>query len=217
MELFIVRHGVTAHNTRLKHQRHHTPLSLKGEAQAEALAKALLPYGITRIETSTATRALQTADIVAKVLNIPITTHEDLREEHRPSVLADYSFFHPKSLYIMSLLFMLGASTKHHSDEENPYEFRERTKQTLKRIEANASPNEKVLIITHNAITLEMVDVLKETPFIPFFRRPLAVLLELKNCTGFHAKKDTENTQTGKWKVNAFNPIHKSFPTQNRT
>ncbi len=207
MELFIVRHGITGHNARLAHQRHHTPLSPKGEEQARALAAALSTHGITHIETSTATRAMQTATIVAKALGVPLSCHEDLREERRPSVLADLSYFHPRSLYIASLLFLLGASRAHHSDEENPYEFRARTTKALARIHAGAAPQERLLIIAHNAIILEMADVLKGNRFVPFFRRPLAVIAELAHCAGFHATSTTE----GKWRVERFTPIRKSF------
>ncbi len=207
MELFIVRHGETLHNARFTHHRHHTPLSPKGEAQANALASAISSYGISRIETSTASRAMQTATIVGATLNLPITFHEDLREERRPSVLADLSYFHPRSLYVASLLLLFGGSHMHYSDEENPYEFRARTAEALARIEASATSEEKLLIIAHNAIILEMTDILKGNTFVPFFRRPLTVISELVHCGGFHATQTTK----GEWAVETFVPLHKSF------
>lgn len=58
------------------------PLNNMGIAQAELAAQLLKAEPIDHIVTSPLSRALQTAEIIAKVLNKPLTIIDDLKEYH---------------------------------------------------------------------------------------------------------------------------------------
>jgi broad specificity phosphatase PhoE len=55
-------------------------LTTQGRAQASALGERLAARHITRVWTSTYARAVQTAEIAAAHLGVPVTTREGLRE-----------------------------------------------------------------------------------------------------------------------------------------
>ena len=55
-------------------------LTTQGRAQASALGDRLAARHITRVWTSTYARAVQTAEIAAAHLGVPVTTREGLRE-----------------------------------------------------------------------------------------------------------------------------------------
>ena len=55
-------------------------LTTQGRAQASALGERLAARHITRVWTSTYARAVQTAEIAAAHLRVPVTTREGLRE-----------------------------------------------------------------------------------------------------------------------------------------
>ncbi len=55
-------------------------LTTQGRAQAAALGERLAAREVTRVWTSTYARAVQTAEIAAAHLRVPVTTREGLRE-----------------------------------------------------------------------------------------------------------------------------------------
>ncbi len=80
-ELFFVRHGRTAENTAKRFQGHSdTDLDKVGRRQAERVARRLLSYGLDAIYTSDLARARQTAEPVARLLELATVPRRDLRE-----------------------------------------------------------------------------------------------------------------------------------------
>ena len=81
MLLFLVRHGVTQHNTDRIFMGHDpVPLSPKGREQIRRLAERLGTSPPTRIVSSDIRRAQQSAEIIAQRLRLPIETSAELRE-----------------------------------------------------------------------------------------------------------------------------------------
>lgn len=79
--LYLIRHGQSAGNAEGRFGGHGpTPLSELGREQAEKTAKVLANEGINAIYTSDLLRAVQTAEPLAKLLNIPIQKSEAFRE-----------------------------------------------------------------------------------------------------------------------------------------
>ncbi len=71
--LYLVRHGQSAGNAEGRFGGHSpTPLSKLGHEQAEITAKALAKERITAIYSSDLLRAVQTAEPLAELLNLPI-------------------------------------------------------------------------------------------------------------------------------------------------
>lgn len=78
---YLVRHGQTVWNTLGQTQGHgNSPLTELGIQQAKDLAKALKEYPIDIIYCSDLGRAVETAEIIGKELNIEIHPTESLRE-----------------------------------------------------------------------------------------------------------------------------------------
>lgn len=81
--LYLIRHGQSAGNAEGRFGGHGpTPLSALGQEQAAKTAKVLANEGIHAIYTSDLVRAVQTAEPLAKLLNIPIQKSEALRERN---------------------------------------------------------------------------------------------------------------------------------------
>jgi broad specificity phosphatase PhoE len=81
--LYLIRHGQSAGNAEGRFGGHSaTPLSKLGKQQAELTAKALAKERITAIYSSDLLRAVQTAEPLAKALNLPVNATETFRERH---------------------------------------------------------------------------------------------------------------------------------------
>lgn len=79
--VYLVRHGETEWNAQRRIQGHaNSPLTEEGIEQAELVALRAKKLGITHIYSSDLGRAVQTAEIISKTLNLPILTDTRLRE-----------------------------------------------------------------------------------------------------------------------------------------
>jgi broad specificity phosphatase PhoE len=79
--ILIARHGETDWNRQRRFQGHaDPPLNELGRQQARELAEALAGSGVTAVYSSPLARARETADIVAAALELPVQTHDALRE-----------------------------------------------------------------------------------------------------------------------------------------
>lgn len=81
-DVYFVRHGENPANiTReFSHRLVDYPLTGRGVEQAQATGYALRDVGITAVYSSPLRRALQTAEIIAAHLGLPVTTIEAFRE-----------------------------------------------------------------------------------------------------------------------------------------
>jgi probable phosphoglycerate mutase len=81
MELYFVRHGQTDFNIakRLQGQEIDTSLNDEGREQVE-VAAANLPKGVTMLVSSPLKRAYESAEIINRVLNLPIITRDEIKE-----------------------------------------------------------------------------------------------------------------------------------------
>jgi len=81
--LFLFRHGETDWNVQERFQGHiDIPLNDKGRAQARALVSTLRKSAIEVILSSDLSRAVETAQIVAEALEIPVFQDVAIREAH---------------------------------------------------------------------------------------------------------------------------------------
>lgn len=78
--IFLIRHGETIGNASRVVQRPDNPLSPRGIAQAERLARRLVPEGVARIVSSDFARAATTAECLRRVTGAPLS-FEPLLEE----------------------------------------------------------------------------------------------------------------------------------------
>ena len=96
MLIFLIRHGETPGNTRRIVQLPGIPLSPRGVAQAERLARRLEREGIARILSSDLARAAMTAEHLRQVTGAPVQFDPLLRERNfgdlRGTAYADLGF-----------------------------------------------------------------------------------------------------------------------------
>ncbi len=83
--MILLRHGETVFNvlygtTRRDPGIRDPRLTELGREQAEAAARTLAGHSISRVIASPYTRAIQTADVIARVLDVPLVIDETIRE-----------------------------------------------------------------------------------------------------------------------------------------
>ena len=82
-QLLLIRHGQTEWNQARRIQGNgDSPLTDRGQAQAEAAANALARFDVAAIYASDAGRAVQTADPIARATGLTVRTDARLRERH---------------------------------------------------------------------------------------------------------------------------------------
>ena len=96
MLIYLIRHGETPGNAARIVQRPEIPLSPRGEAQAERLARRLAGAGITAILASDLARAAMTARHLSRATGVPIAweplLHERSFGDLRGTAYADLGF-----------------------------------------------------------------------------------------------------------------------------
>ena len=96
MSIFLIRHGETVGNASRVVQHPDSPLSPRGIAQAERLARRLAGEGIAHILSSDFARAASTAEALRRTLRAPLTFEPLLQERNfgdlRGTPYADLGF-----------------------------------------------------------------------------------------------------------------------------
>ena len=82
MAIFLIRHGETVGNAARIVQKPDAPLSPRGEAQAERLARRLAAEGIALILTSDLARAATTAEHLRQATRAPVAVEPLLQERN---------------------------------------------------------------------------------------------------------------------------------------
>lgn len=151
--LCLIRHGETDWNAELRVQGHiDIPLNAKGRAQAHAVANALRSQRFDRLYSSDLLRALQTAELTADVLGLPIYRSTALRERHYGDLegmtKTDFAARYPEDL-----ARMLRRDPEHviPGAKESLRGFAARAVSALNEI-AKRHPGESVLVFTHGGV-----------------------------------------------------------------
>jgi len=112
--IYLIRHGETDWNLERKYQGHEDiPLNSTGIKQAKIIAENLNDNQFSALYSSDLTRAIQTAQEVAKKVNLPIVTYPELREINQ----GDW-----EGKYIKDVLAASGDEVR--AVYENPYSVR---------------------------------------------------------------------------------------------
>ncbi len=112
-KLYLIRHGQSAGNAEGRFGGHGpTPLSELGRHQAELTAESLAKEGISAIFSSDLDRAVQTAEPLSRLLNIPIQTTKAFRERH-VGVLEGLTFDESKARYPRDYYALINRSVHH--------------------------------------------------------------------------------------------------------
>ncbi len=119
--LFLVRHGQSAGNAEGRFGGHSpTPLSDLGKQQAEITAKALAREKIEVIYSSDLLRAVQTAEPLAAILDLPIITTSAFRER-KVGVLEGKTFDESKAEFPTDYYALVNRNIQHVITEGESY------------------------------------------------------------------------------------------------
>lgn len=146
--IYFVRHGITSLNETRTYQFSDTPLSDKGVAQAALVAKRFKDIPVEVIISSQMTRALQTAEMIAKVTSKPLVESPLLYEMLRPSVIRGRLHSDPEAIKIIAQTTTdFENSERRHSDEENFFDIKKRALALLTFLKEREEKN--IAMVTH--------------------------------------------------------------------
>ncbi len=150
--LFLVRHGQSDGNAAGRFGGHSpTPLSQLGGKQAEITAKALAKERINIIYSSDLLRAVQTAEPLARLLDLPIITSADFRER-KVGVLEGKTFDESKAEHPNDYYALINRNIHHViTDGESYRELLRRATNALHEV-LRAHYGENIVIFSHTGV-----------------------------------------------------------------
>lgn len=172
--LYLIRHGQSAGNAEGRFGGHGpTPLSDLGREQAEKTAKVLAKEGINVIYSSDLLRAVQTAEPLAAMLDLPVHKSDAFRERH-VGVLEGLTFDESKQAFPKDYYALVNRKVHHVITDGESY------RQLLRRITAKLNDilrshqSERIAIFSHTGaicfLTLHLLGAIhrstKQTPWI---------------------------------------------------
>jgi broad specificity phosphatase PhoE len=206
--VYFLRHGQTVLNRKNKHQFPETLLSEKGRAQAHAIALKLKEIPIDVIVCSSYERTRETAQIILDTIGSTVLIeYNDLFVELRnPRTLWGTSWFTPKSLWIMGMIYLMaGKENWHYSDEENLEEFHTRSRRALEYLSDRSEKN--ILVVSHRGFIVNLMSSMKSDGMntVQQFRKTLIKNISIKNCcfisTVWSPNGEYGETLDGTWEV----------------
>jgi broad specificity phosphatase PhoE len=172
--LYLIRHGQSAGNAEGRFGGHSaTPLSKLGEKQAQLTGKTLAKEGIAAIYSSDLHRAVQTADALSKLADIPVVTTSAFRERH-VGVLEGLTFDESKASFPKDYYALVNRNIHHIITEGESYrQLLRRTTSELRAILSKHS-GQRIAIFSHTGaicfLTLHLMGAIhrttKQTPWI---------------------------------------------------
>ena len=172
--LYLVRHGQSAGNAEGRFGGHSaTPLSELGIRQAEMTAKTLAKERIDAIYSSDLHRAVQTAEPLAELLDLPVIKTPAFRERH-VGVLEGLTFDESKQSFPKDYYALVNRNIQHVITKGESYrQLLRRATGELREI-LRTHQNEKVVIYSHTGaicfLTLYLVGAInrhtKQTPWL---------------------------------------------------
>jgi len=157
VKVYLVRHGETEGNVGNIYQTELTPLTAKGIAQAELIAKRLEGLGIRRIYSSPHLRAMKTSEILSRTLKVPFESWKDLMEIRRPKEIRGKKPNDPGVAEIEQR--MLKGFTRKDlriSDEENFFDVSGRAIKVLNEL-AKKPKDENIICVSHGTFIKTLV------------------------------------------------------------
>jgi broad specificity phosphatase PhoE len=173
-KLYLVRHGQSAGNAEGRFGGHGpTPLSELGHQQAELTAKTLAREKIDAIYTSDLLRAVQTAEPLARLLDLPIVKTPAFRERH-VGVLEGLTFDESKESFPKDYYALVNRNIHHVITKGESYRHLLRRATTELREILRIHQGERVAVFSHTGaicfLTLHLLGAInkytKNTPWL---------------------------------------------------
>lgn len=168
MKLILVRHGETEWNQIGKKQGNlDSPLTPLGQSQARETANQLAGQKIDAIISSSLGRTIQTAKIIGKILNLPLSHSLPEFRERSFGILNGTT---PKERKANFSQFLDENDDIIWNDDsqipamERPKDILPRLKSGLQKIKKLFPPDATILLVTHRGIILGLTDHLLDKP-----------------------------------------------------
>ncbi|BAZ43590.1 phosphoglycerate mutase [Chondrocystis sp. NIES-4102] len=158
-------------------RRYDPPLSADGLVQAAELAQRLKQESISHIFASPFLRTIQTANEVAKVLNLPIKLEAGLSEWHNPEWMSESPEIHPQD-FLATAYPLIDWSYQSYLLPQYPeteIAVNQRTQATIKELITKFSTD--ILIVGHGASVWGAIQGL--IPDAPTFKVDLCCLTKI--------------------------------------
>ena len=172
--LYLIRHGQSAGNAEGRFGGHSaTPLSKLGEKQALLTGKTLAKEGIAAIYSSDLHRAVQTANALSKLVDVPVVTTSAFRERH-VGVLEGLTFDESKASFPKDYYALVNRNIHHIITAGESYrQLLRRTTSELRAVLSKHS-GQRIAIFSHTGaicfLTLHLMGAIhrttKQTPWI---------------------------------------------------
>ena len=169
--LYLIRHGQSAGNAEGRFGGHSpSPLSELGLHQAELTAQSLAKEKISAIYSSDLVRAMQTAEPLAKSLDLEIIATSDFRERH-VGVLEGLTFDEAKNQYPSDYYALVNRKIGHViTDGESYRQLLNRTNKALRKI-LREHLGQKVVVFSHTGaicfMTLQLLGAIHRKTYNP--------------------------------------------------
>lgn len=169
--LYLIRHGQSAGNAEGRFGGHSpTPLSPLGIQQAEMTAQSLSKEKIRAIYSSDLLRAIQTAEPLAKLLNLEIITTSDFRERN-VGVLQGLTFDEAKNQHPDDYYALVNRKIGHIITNGESYrQLLNRTTKALRKI-LREHYGQKIVIFSHTGaicfMTLQLLGAIHRKTYSP--------------------------------------------------
>lgn len=203
-KLFLVRHGQSAGNAEGRFGGHSpTPLSELGLKQAEMTAQALAKEKISAIYSSDLLRAVQTAQPLARMLDLPIISTPAFRER-KVGVLEGLTFEESKAAHPKDYYALVNRNIHHVITNGESYRqlLRRATKQLHEVLRTHTSEN--IVIFSHTGaicyLTLYLIGAInRQTRTTPWLVTSNCGInrfeIRSRNNVRVHAFNDTRHLQ----------------------
>lgn len=186
-QVFFIRHGETKMNQGHRHQGPDEPLTERGREQVRALVEFLKEQNIDTLVSSNYARARETADIVARELDLTYSIEPSVREFGRPLTLYGRHHYSPASFrYILDLYLNRLNLLWDKDGAENLAHVRERVRDARAMIEGQRG--ERIAVISHRIfMTMFTETVCYDKPLSLFkFLQGLFGRKRIPNCGILH-------------------------------
>ena len=159
MRVYFVRHGESKFNALQLRQHGRVELSEYGAKQAASVANRFKKLPVDIILSSDYTRTKQTAQIIQKIVRVPIEYTDLLREIKRPMEIEGKRIDDPEAVRIMNLIKTHEYDPDwHHSDEENFFDVRRRIVDFWNLL--CLRKEERILVVTHTVVLRYLMGIL---------------------------------------------------------
>ncbi|WP_308556713.1 histidine phosphatase family protein [uncultured Lactobacillus sp.] len=161
MRLLVIRHGQSeADILKVCEGRANFALTEKGHQQAEKTAEYIFEnYRVDKIYSSTLKRAMQTANHIAKKVNLKVIP-EDKLQEFDNGLRAGLPFQEAYEKYPN----VPTALHESHYHQESELEFRMRAEFVLSRIISENASNSTIVIVSHGGMIMRLYQAFLELP-----------------------------------------------------